>query len=385
MGRVGRIAGGAVKRLLLNYLCRAFVGHSVEALRYARGLLEANPGTEVHLALSDRCVPEIAQGCPWLTRVYPIHLADLPDLGHLPTDWDYIVDDLTIVHETDTIDSALLDAEALALRRYYQLTAEVLTAKARGTLSPSLRLPKGLAYRPQAQVTLSVPAANRSFVERYRHTGPKIGVLLGGSFAYQWYPDVSSWIKILGALRESLPAARFHVTGVRQPGHGQTRTAGYTDQDIAQVLTSGPDTVDCYDIGFWNQVALMESCDLIIAPRTGFAALALCVGTPWLTISGGDWPEYFFNGVPFYPVLPDDPDYPYRAQLYPEDTPTKIPSMRPANLDRKIPEIVEAASLLLNPDFTYAASVQRYRENIARANVNRGHVPLPTDPTLASF
>jgi hypothetical protein len=382
-----------VRRILLSYLCRAFVGHSVEALRYARGLFEANPGMEVHLALSDRCVPEIAQGCPWIAQIHPIHVADLEGpvadraaLAQLPTEWDYIIDDLTIVHETDTIDPARLDPEAIALRRYYRLTAEILTARAgRGALSPSMRLPAGLAYRPRTRVTLSVPAANQAFVDRYAHAGHTIGVLLGGSFAYQWYPDVSSWVKILGALGQALPTARFHLTGVRQSGPGQTRTAGYTEADIAEIIGSGPDLVDCYDIGFWNQLALFERCDLVVAPRTGFAALALCVGTPWLTISGGDWPEYFFNGVPFYPVLPDDPDYPYHASIYPEDTPTKIPSMRPENLDRKIPEIVEAAHLLLDPEFTYAAAVQRYRENIALANVNRRNVPLPTDPMLASF
>ncbi|HEU5109036.1 MAG TPA: hypothetical protein VFT95_10855, partial [Micromonosporaceae bacterium] len=187
------------------------------------------------------------------------------------------------------------------------------------------------------------------------------------------------------ALRDGLGDPRFYLTGLRQPRDGQTRTAGYTDADVAAVLGSGPDLVDCYDIGFWNQVALMESCDLVIAPRTGFAALALCVGTPWLTISGGDWPEYFFNGVPFYPVLPDDPGYPYRAHSYPQDTPVKVPSMRPEHLDAKIPEIVEAAKLLLDPGFGYEQAVRRYRDNIAKANVSRAHMLLPGDPALATF
>jgi hypothetical protein len=276
-----------VKTILLNYLCRAFVGHSVEALRYARGLVEANPGMEVQLALSDRCAPEIGQGCPWITihRVPMAALegegADRSALGQLPREWDYIIDDLTIVHETDDLDPARLTPEEIALRRYYQLTAEILTARVgRGVLSPAMRLPEGVGYRPRTRVTLSVPAANRAFVDRYSGAGPKVGVLLGGSFTYQWYPDVSSWIKIFGALSRALPTARFYVTGVRQPGAGQTRTAGYTDRDIAAVLGSGPDVVDCYDIGFWNQLALFESCDIVVAPRTGFAALALCVGTP---------------------------------------------------------------------------------------------------------
>jgi hypothetical protein len=381
-----------VSTILLSYLCRAFVGHSVEALRYTRGLAEANPGMEVHLALSDRCVPEIAEGCPWITKVHPIRLADLERsdepsvLADLPKEWDYIIDDLTIVHETDDLDPALLDREAIALRRYYRLTAGILSARAgRGALSPAMRLPEGLGYQPQARVRLSVPTPARAAAGRYAHTGRKICVLLGGSFSYQWYPDVSSWVAILTALRDGLEDPRFYLTGVRQPRDGQTRTAGYTDGDVATVLDSGPNLVDCYDIGFWNQVALMESCDLVLAPRTGFAALALCVGTPWLTISGGDWPEYFFNGVPFYPVLPDDPHYPYRAHRYPEDTPDKIPGMRPDILERKIPEIVEAARLLLDPGFTYERAVERYRDNIATANVTRAHMLLPTDPALATF
>jgi hypothetical protein len=381
-----------VTTILLSYLCRAFVGHALEALRYTRGLVEANPGMDVHLALSDRCVPEIGEGCPWIAKIHPIHLADLEEsedpsaLAHLPKDWDYIIDDLTIVHETDDIDPALLDREAIALRRYYRLTAETLSARlGRGALSPAMRLPEGLAYRPNALVRLAVPTSARAAAARYAHGGEKICVLLGGSFSYQWYPDVSSWVAILAALHEGLADPRFYLTGVRQPREGQTRTAGYTDGDVATVLGSGSDLVDCYDIGFWNQVALMESCDMVIAPRTGFAALSLCVGTPWLTIAGGDWPEYFFNGVPFYPVLPDDPHYPYRAHRYPEDTPVKVPSMRPEDIDRRIPEIVEAATLLLDPEFTYERAVERYRDNIARANVSRAHMLLPNDSALSTF
>jgi hypothetical protein len=45
-------------------------------------------------------------------------------------------------------------------------------------------------------------------------------------------------------------------------------------------------------------------------PHSGFGLAALAVGTPWLTLSGGRWPEYFFNGVPFHSVLPDPDRHP---------------------------------------------------------------------------
>ena len=44
----------------------------------------------------------------------------------------------------------------------------------------------------------------------------------------------------------------------------------------------------------------------------GSASRRVAVGTPWLTLSGGDWHEYFFNGVPFHSVLPEAPTTPLR-------------------------------------------------------------------------
>ena len=120
----------------------------------------------------------------------------------------------------------------------------------------------------------------------------------------------------------------------------------------------------------------MESCDIFLSPHTGFAFLAPCVGTPWLAISGGNWPEYFFNNVPFYSVLPDNPDYPYQGAIDTEGDSPKIPCMQPNNLDKKIPEIIEAAKLLLDKDFTYEKAVERHKQNITHANIKRELVPF---------
>jgi hypothetical protein len=38
--------GGLMKTLLLNYVFHSPVGHTVEALRYSRGLAAANPDVE---------------------------------------------------------------------------------------------------------------------------------------------------------------------------------------------------------------------------------------------------------------------------------------------------------------------------------------------------
>jgi hypothetical protein len=343
--------------------------------------------------MSDRSLPELTHTCGWIARTYAIGMDafDSPGVGveaidNLPKEWDYIIDDNEIFSAVDGVEPALHAPLAVALIRYYELTATALTATAgRGTLSPSMRLPTGVAYRPHTQVTFSPPAENLAFATRYAHNGPKIAILLGSSTGSFKCPDIPSWIRIIEAMARAFPTARFYLTGVRQSAGGKTHTAGYSDAGIQQILTSGPDIVDCYDIGPWNQMALVQGCDVLLSPSAGFAYLAPCVGTRPLVILGGDEVEYFFNDVPFYFVLPDNPDYPYSLASFVVTEEARIPCMRPENLDRKIPEMVDGLRLLLDPSFTFAAAVDRYQDNIARANVRRSSLVLPSDPALADF
>lgn len=126
------------------------------------------------------------------------------------------------------------------------------------------------------------------------------------------------------------------------------------------------DVVDCYDIGLWNQLALIKKCDVFLSPHTGFAFLAPCVGTPWLAISGGDWSEYLFNRIPFYSILPDVKDYPRHASkisLKIKAT-DKLPEMKPNKLDMRIPEIIKGIKLLLSSNFTYKKAIKLHVKNI---------------------
>jgi hypothetical protein len=378
-------------RILLNYVYYSPVGHAVEALRYASGLHAANPGYEIHVALSGRSAWELCDGCPWITRAYPIPLggsvpggtavAGLP----MPAEWDYIVDNNLMYLEAyspgqlDRPDGYVpppLGEEEQAILAYYARTeAELVARRGRGVLCPRISLPDGLAYRPGMHVSLEIPAHSRVFAERYAHAGPRICVLPAGSGAPRMYPDADTWIAILQAVRKRFPAARIYLTGSRASARGETTTAAYTPEEVARIAGSDDEITDCYDIGLWNQVALMRQCDLLLSPHTGFAFLALCVGTPWLALSGGNWPEYFFNDVPFYSLLPDNPDYPYVGAIDGTQDGPRIRCMRPQSLLPRIPEILSAAEFLLDPRCTDAEAQRRRRENIGRARVRRDCIP----------
>lgn len=397
-------------RILLNYVYYSPVGHVVEALRYARGLHEANRGSEVHVALPDATAWELCDGCPWIARTYRIDLAGPEPGGRaippLPREWDYILDNNLIRLETgqpapagragkpgklirpDGHGCAPIGPRERAMLAYYDRSdAELAARRGRGVLYPSVAVPPGLRYVPGARVRLEVPETSRAFARRYAHAGPagpggpvgragpRICVLLAGSAGARMYPSAATWIDIIAALRARFPEARFYLTGVRSPARGQTATVAYSDTELSQILSSDDQITDCYDIGLWHQVALMESCDLLLSPHTGFAFLALCVGTPWLAISGGNWPEYFFNDVPFYSVLPDNPDYPYVGGIDAFDGGPRIPCMRPERLRAKIPELVDGAAFLLDPGCTYAQAWRRHRANISRARIRHDRMP----------
>jgi hypothetical protein len=51
--------------------------------------------------------------------------------------------------------------------------------------------------------------------------------------------------------------------------------------------------------------------------------------------------------------------------------------MEHRRLVRRIPEIVNAASFLLDPETTYAEAARRHRDNVSRARVRREYIPLP--------
>jgi hypothetical protein len=102
-----------------------------------------------------------------------------------------------------------------------------------------------------------------------------------------------------------------------------------------------------------------------------------------LTISGGNWPEYFSNGVPFYSVLPNNPNYPYLGALGYDYVGPTIPDMQPEQLRNRIPELVEGAAFLLDPSTTYGDALSRHLLNIAQyrpcAHSARAHAVI-VDP-----
>jgi hypothetical protein len=134
-------------------------------------------------------------------------------------------------------------------------------------------------------------------------------------------------------------------------------------------LTSTSDRIlNCYDVGLWNQLALLEWCDLLIAPHTGFAFLAPSVGTPWLSISGVRWPECYFNDVPFYCVLPECDAYPCWREMLDACVQRLAADQNVACMSEELPgkiaDLLDGTRLLLSPDFSFEKAMALYQARI---------------------
>lgn len=372
-----------MKTLLINYIYYNPVGHLVEALKFSRGLYEANPDLEIHVALNRYSPTELTAACPWIAKTYPIDIyeflekgSDAVSLKGIPRSWDYVMTNSLV--RSDIAKAAKLGRDEEAMGNYLGIVENLFEASlGKGVFFPKIKFPDGLNYSRDARVELNLPQSAIDFAKRLEHDGPKICILLGGSGTYRYYPAIRTWIKVIRALNSAFPELKIYLAGVRHTPNGYTRTAGYTVSNTKNLLHKFRNMDDCYDIGLWNQLAIVKQSDIFLSPHSGFGFLAPCVGTPWLAISGGDWPEYFFNHVPFYSVLPDNPEYPRCGDLatsLPRHRAGRMTDMDPKNLDRKIPEIIEAAKLLMDENVTYEEALRRHRLNIQNANVRRDRI-----------
>ena len=358
--------GTSGERLLVNFFYSHPVGHAVEALHYCLGHHLADPTREVSVALNAATAVELAGFCPFVSNAYAIEhpllepcLDSAARQAGIPRRWDWVLDDF---RRAQDIQLAMFPG----LRDYYQTSDQLLTA-ARGRTYVASRLP---GYVPHQQLRLDLPeparaAATRRLGDRLERSGAgRIALMSAGSGERSLYPSAGSWLTILDALTDAFPGIEIALIGKLR--RDTRTTTSLTAGELAELLAHRSRPLDCLDIGLAEQLAVVEACDLFLAPHTGFGMASLAVGTPWLTLSGGRWFEYFFNRVPFRSIIPDCERYPSFTQFDPgtviddDGAGPRTPSMTAARVRDDLDRIIGAARELLAGSLTYEQSLRDY-------------------------
>ncbi len=372
-----------MKKLLLNFVYYRPVGHAVEALKYAKGYYDANKDDiEIHLLLNADTPVELADACYWIKKTHPVDIKDVMDnkeeaesIKNIPREWDYVISDSRVQgfkagwDEEDLIKSQEVLQKFFIAKIAQGYTVPVALFNSADTSSQIL------PYKLNTPIALSIPKDAKQFAEKYTHQGPKISIMLGGSAGANQSPSVKMWLKICQTLFDNIPNLKIYFTGITKSTGNRTVTEDFTLENIEYLVKNLPNTEAAYNIGLWNQLALVESCDIFLSPHTGFAFLAPTVGTPWLALSNCLWQEYLFNGVPFYSVIPDCGHYPAQEEtsegcgkLLAEDK--KALCMADELLEKKIPDIIEGAKLLLDSGFTYDSALKLHLEKIKKLSTS---------------
>jgi hypothetical protein len=342
--------------LLVNFVYAQQVGHVIEALHYAHGYHVADPSRRISLALNARTATELAALAPFIEQTYPIGVdlfdADArPDLSGVPSTWDWIVTDSRSV---DPAQQQLFPG----LTAYHEAVGTFEVRQGRGLTG--FKLPP--SYAPGEHLRLRLPDDVRErAAARFDGDGPRIAILPGGSAPRSFYPSVRSWELIIAALLRRYPDATFCLVG---KVHEDERTSTtFTRTELDQLLAAMPRSVDVVDAPLLDQVGAVNACDVLVSPHSGFSMVTLAVGTPWLTIGGNRWSEYFFNGVPFYTVIPDLDRFPSYTQLA-EDPPAveddgeRMPSMSRPRIEADLDEIVSGAERLVERTWDYETALR---------------------------
>jgi hypothetical protein len=323
---------------------------------------------QINVLLNGATPVELAGCCPFIERAYPVGYVDFlgragdpgAALEEVPRDWDYVVDD------ERSRDPRQL--EFTGLRLYYQAAHRHFRARVHHGTAGS----EPPAYRPHGQLRLELPQDSRRRAEEtLGQDGVRIALMPAGSSEPSRYPSARSWALIVDALARGFPDASFCLVGkLERDARTSTSASG---EEFERIAAAAPQAVPVVDEPLLDQLAHVEACDLFMSPHTGFGLAALSVGTPWLTLSGGPWHEWFFNGVPFYSVIPDTQRYPCFTQIdgppapVDDDGVLRTPSMTRSRIEEDLPELVEAARLLVKRELGYEDALQRYFSRLLEA------------------
>jgi hypothetical protein len=368
---------GSDRSLLVNFVYCPPIGHAIEALHYCHGYHHADAGLRIGLALSADTPAELAALCPYVRDVYPVQV-DVFDPGYdptaaldaVPTGWDWVVDD-DRGHQTH---------QRMAfpgLARYYDRARDRFTAAGAVIGTAGAAPPR---YSSGAGFRLPLPGGARAEAQRRladarpgsrEQPWPRIAVLPAGSAPRANYPSLRSWRLVLSAIAGRWPDALLCLMGKYRRDGRTTTSFGRAELDELRDLA--PAAFTAVDLPVIDQLATLAGCDVLVSPHSGFGMAALAVGTPWLSIAGNRWPEYYFNGVPFYSVLPDLRRFPAFGAFGPDpelvdDDGPRAPSMCYERIHGDLAEIVAGVARLVEHRWPFETAMA---DHVARMSALR--------------
>ena len=362
----------ASQKLLIAWVYHPAVGHLVEALQVAANYYSANPKLEIHVLVNSKTPFVIGNYCEFISKVHPVqvqldgfNLTSFKDIEQY--EFEYVIFPKRFKYSHQDFPEHFLKANHF-LQDYFK---PKIWGGYNDTPSKDLMALQENPYSgfkiktPKNKITYNLPDASGA---------PIFSVMLKGASKQTKWPSLKTWKIILLHIKKKYPEALFLITGVLE-AHGNIHNSNSQLKNKIDIfITSIPGAINCYDIGLENQLAIIQSSNVFIAPHTGFAFLAPCLGTPWLALSGGEWAEEMPAQMPFYSVLPDCYKYPCNGGDIKLNCRARLKFKQPikcmSSLDSKLDDILLGIEKLLGRHYSYDAAFKDYEISGVRNSVN---------------
>ena len=356
--------------LLILWAYYSAVGHYIELLQLIADYKSANQDLRIFAVVNDKGPFGILEYSGISEDVYPINVLEIAEnnlsqLDNLPNRFDFVIYPKQFKYN-DFL-SQELDACFKNLICHFKgntWSGYSDDSQARAYLNKN-------NYSP---FRLKLPKFKLDEYKNKYSEYPIFSVMLKGASKQTKWPSLKTWKIILSGIKKKYPEARFLITGVLE-AHGNIHNSNsQLKNKIDTFISSIPGAINCYDIGLENQLAIIQSSNIFIAPHTGFAFLAPCLGTPWLALSGGEWAEEMPAHMPFYSVLPDCNKYPCNGGDMKLNCRARIKFKQPikcmSSLNTKLYDILLGIGKLLNKDYKFDDAFNDYEISGVRNSVN---------------
>ena len=369
-------AGGVQnrKRVLISWVYHTAYGHVVEALEASASVMQGNPGVDVSLLLTKSPGVQLVQYAPWVSKTWIIDpkANSEEQIRGIPEEWDHVVYSASLSHEPEKWYSGeLLNCNRL-LQSHLKGRDGVQFERARTSSGNALSMP---AF---PDVKLQLPEESRIWAKQHRRgSGPVFALLLSGSLGATHAPRIGQWHKIIQRLSAEHDGAEFWVVGTSHRGR-----FGFCSEQTRQKMVAGLQGAGrvrlLLDVGLEKQLALMEEADVFVSTHTGFAFLASCLGTPWLCLSGGAWPDVPIGHTPFWFSMPACSLFPCWGREKLECSLRRRLRQPIACLDgmlaSRLDDIAEGATRLLSGTLSFEACFEVWQRRLQELGLDQSRV-----------
>jgi len=362
------------KQLLIVWVYFPAVGHFVEAMEVAANFRKAYPNYKIDILVNDQTVFELGEFCDWIDTVYAINVEKVSlnnqnteKLENLQCLYDYIIFPKRLKYTPNDFPQSLLRCN-LFLQDY--LKPNVWGGYNDDNTNDVLAIKEDLYSEFQMKLPESALKSAQSKISGH----PIFSIVLKGASHETIWPSLSTWKKILLAIKKTYPNAVFLITGLTKIHTKIDQPPDQVKRELDNFIKSIPGAINCYDIGLVNQLAVIQLSNVFISPHTGFAFLAPCVGTPWLALSGTRWSEPMIAHLPFYYILPSCSHYPCNNDMKLEcklRLKLHVPVKCMADLSNRNEEILNGIQKLLDTSYTFKDSFEHYDFEATHKKVNK--------------